>query len=77
MPGASSLMSAVAGSFGAPVADSLGAVDRMKRSERTSMTSVDFNFRSMRIARPSRVNSSMTFNMRNFLPSWVRSSTKS
>ena len=38
---------------------------------------VDLSFRSMRIARHSRVNSSMTFSMRNFLPLWVRSSTKS
>ena len=41
------------------------------------MTSVDFSLRSIRIARHSRVNSSMTFSMRNFLPLWVRSSTKS
>jgi len=50
---------------------------KMKRSDRTSMTSVDFSFRSILIARHSRVNSSMTFSMRNFLPLWVRSSTKS
>jgi hypothetical protein len=49
----------------------------LKRSDRTSMTSVDFSFRSTRIARRSRVNSSMTLSMRSFLPLWVRSSTKS
>ncbi len=36
MPGASSLMSAVAGSFGAPVADFLGAVDTSSRSPRSA-----------------------------------------
>lgn len=50
---------------------------RMKRSDGTSTTSVDLGLRSMRIAGQSRVNSSMTSSMRNFLPSWVRSSTKS
>ena len=40
-------------------------------------TSVDLSRRSMRIARHSRVNSSMMLSMRYFLPSWVRSSTKS
>ena len=54
-----------------------GTPRRMKRSDRTSMTSVDLSLRSTRIARHSRVNSSMTFSMRNFLPLWVRSSTKS
>jgi hypothetical protein len=49
----------------------------LKRSDRTSITSVDFSFRSTRIVRHSRVNSSMTLSMRSFLPSWVRSSTKS
>jgi hypothetical protein len=38
---------------------------------------LDFSFRSMRIARHSRVNSSMTLSMRNLRPLWVRSSTKS
>src|SRR4051812_204974 len=44
-----------------------GTPRRMKRSDRTSMTSADFSFRSIRIARHSRVNSSMTFSMRNLL----------
>ena len=43
----------------------------------TSMTSVDLSLRLIRIARHSRVNSSMTLSMRYFRPSWVRSSTKS
>jgi hypothetical protein len=49
----------------------------LKRSDRMSMTSVDFSFRSTRIARHSRVNASMTLSMRSFLPLCVRSSTKS
>ena len=36
-----------------------------------------FSLRATRIARHSWVNSSMTLSIRNFLPSWVRSSTKS
>jgi hypothetical protein len=42
-----------------------------KRSDRTSMTSIDVSFRSTRIARRSRVNASMTSSMRRFLPSCV------
>jgi len=53
------------------------ATRRMKRSDSTSMTSVELSFRSIRIAGHSRVNSSMRFSMRNLLPSWVRLSTKS
>ena len=41
------------------------------------MTSVDFSFRSTRIVRRSRMNSSMTVSLRSFLPSWAQSSTTS
>ena len=54
-----------------------GTPRRMNRSDRASMTLVELSLRSMRIARHSRVNSSMMLSMRNFLPSWVRPSTKS
>src|SRR6187455_3297124 len=54
-----------------------GTPRRMNRSDRASMTSVELSLRSMRIARHSRVNSSMMLSMRNFLPLWVRPSTKS
>jgi hypothetical protein len=53
----------------------IGGVPRkMKRSESTSMTSVDLSLRLTRIAMHSRVNSSITLSMRYFLPLWVRSS---
>jgi hypothetical protein len=55
----------------------VGMPRNMKRSECTSITSVDLSFRLIRIAKHSRVNSSTTFSMRYFLPSCVRSSTKS
>lgn len=38
---------------------------------------LELSLRSIRIARHSRVYSSITLSMRNFLPSWVRPSTKS
>ena len=41
------------------------------------MTSAALSLRPTRMARHSWVNSSMTFNILNFRPSWVRSSTKS
>src|SRR6188472_1969037 len=47
-----------------------GTPRRMNRSDRASMTSVELSLRSMRIARHSRVNSSMMLSMRNFLPLW-------
>jgi hypothetical protein len=47
------------------------------KTESTSMTSMDFSFRSIRMARRSCVNSSMMFSILYFLASWVRSSTKS
>ena len=62
----------------------------MNWSDSTSITSVDRSFRSIRIARRSRVNSltafagkrlsggaSIRLSVRNLLPSWVRASTKS
>src|SRR6187455_3497529 len=54
-----------------------GTPRRMNRSDKTSMTSVELSLRSIRIARHSLVNSSMMLSMRNFLPLWVRPSTKS
>ena len=47
------------------------------RSDNTSITSTAFNRRDTRIAMHSCVNSSMTLSIRYFLPSCVRSSTKS
>jgi len=49
----------------------------MNSSARTSMTSIYFSLRRTRIARLSWVNSSITLSIRYFLPSCVRSSTKS
>ena len=54
-----------------------GTPRRMNRSDSTSITSMAFSLRATRIARLSCVNSSSTLSMRYFLPSWVRSSTKS
>ena len=54
-----------------------GTPRRMNRSVRTSITAVEFSFRSILIDRHSRVNSSITLSIRNFLPSCVRLSTKS
>src|SRR5947208_3555592 len=54
-----------------------GTPRRMNRSDSTSMTSMALSLRATRIARLSCVNSSRTLSMRYFLPSWVRSSTKS
>ncbi len=55
-----------------PLSDRMwaGTPRKMNRSDRTSMTSVDRSFRSTRMTRHSRVNSSIRFNIRNFLPSW-------
>src|SRR5215210_656237 len=53
------------------------ALAEMNKSESTSMTSMALSLRSTRMARHSCVNSSMTLSIRNFRPSWVRSSTKS
>ena len=50
---------------------------RMNRSVSTSMTSVGLSLRFTRIVRASLVNSPITFGTRYFLPSGVRSSTKS
>jgi len=49
----------------------------MNRSVRTSITAAEFSLRSILIARYSRLNSSITLSMRNFLPSWIRLLTKS
>jgi len=46
-------------------------------SQSASMTSVALSFRATRMAKLSRLNSSMMHNIRNALPSWVRSATKS
>ena len=44
---------------------------------REHIDDMDFSFRSIRMARHSCVNSSMMFSILYFLPSYVRSSTKS
>ena len=54
-----------------------GVPRRMNWSASTSITSVELSVRETRMARHSRVNSSMRLSMRNFLPSYVRLSTKS
>jgi hypothetical protein len=61
-----------------PLSDRIcvGMPRRMHRSERRSITSVDLSCRLIRIAKHSRVNSSMTFSVLYFLPSCARSSTK-
>lgn len=46
-------------------------------SANDSMKSVDRSFRSTTMSRHSRVYSSMSVSMRNALPSWVRSTTRS
>src|SRR5262249_22754935 len=49
---------------------------RMKKSDRTSITSIALSLRATRIAKHSWVNSSSTLSIRYLRPSWVRSSTK-
>ncbi len=50
----------------------LGAPRSMNRSVRTSITSVEFSFRSTLIAKHSRLYSSRMFSVRKALPSSVR-----
>jgi hypothetical protein len=54
-----------------------GGPRAMNSSVNVASTSSLDSRRATTIARLSRVNASITVSMRNFLPSWVRSSTKS